>query len=87
MSATQEMMKVVVAAFAPTLKAAGYRKQGARFREEVSHTVVRLVNIQSSPWNMGSEGQFTVNLGVYHRDFEVALRRLSGCRFAACPTL
>jgi hypothetical protein len=70
MSATQEMMKVVVAAFAPALKAAGYRKQGARFREEVSPTVVRLVNIQSSDWNMGSEGQFTVNLGVYHRDFE-----------------
>ncbi|HTU92599.1 MAG TPA: DUF4304 domain-containing protein [Gemmataceae bacterium] len=68
MSATQNMMKVVVAAFAPTLKAAGYRKQGARFREEVSPTVVRLVNIQSSPWNMGSEGHFCVNLGVYHRD-------------------
>jgi Domain of unknown function (DUF4304) len=67
MSATPEMMKVVVAAFAPALKAAGYRKQAARFREDVSPTVIRLVNIQSSAWNMGSEGQFTVNLGVYHR--------------------
>jgi Domain of unknown function (DUF4304) len=62
------MMKVVVAAFAPALKAAGYRKQGARFREDVSPTVTRLVNIQSSQWNMGREGQFTINLGVYHRD-------------------
>jgi hypothetical protein len=68
MSATHDMMKVVVAAFAPTLKAAGYRKQGARWREEASSTVVRLVNIQSSQWNMGTEGQFCVNLGVYHRD-------------------
>jgi Domain of unknown function (DUF4304) len=70
MSTTQAMLKVVVAAFAPALKAAGYRKQGARFREEVSPTVVRLVNVQSSAWNMGSDGNFTVNLGVYHRDFE-----------------
>jgi hypothetical protein len=62
------MMKVVVGTFAPTLKTAGYRKQGARFRKEVSPTVVCLVNIQSSQWNMGSEGSFTVNLGVYHRD-------------------
>jgi hypothetical protein len=68
MSATGDMMNVVVAAFAPTLKAAGYRKQGARFREDVSPTVVRLVNIESSQWNMGREGRFAVNLGVYHRD-------------------
>jgi len=62
------MMKGVVAAFAPTLKSAGYRKQGARFRQEVSATVIQLVNIESSRWNVGSEGEFTVNLGVYHRD-------------------
>jgi hypothetical protein len=68
MSATHDMMKVVVAAFAPTLKVAGYRKRGITFREEVSSTVVRLVNIQSSWWNTGDEGQFSVNLGVYHRD-------------------
>jgi hypothetical protein len=68
MSATHDMMKVVVAAFAPALKASGYRKQGTRFREDVSPTVVRLVNIQSSRWNIGSEGEFTVNLSVYHRD-------------------
>ena len=68
MSATHDMMKPVVATFAPTLKTAGYRKQGARFRQEVSPTVVRLVNIQSSQWNVGSDGEFTVNLGVYHRD-------------------
>ena len=68
MSATQDMMKVVVATFAPALKAAGYRKQGARFRADISPTVVRLVNVQSSQWNMDGEGQFTVNLGVYHRD-------------------
>lgn len=68
MSATRDMMKTVVAAFAPALKSFGYRKQGARFRNESSPTVVRLVNIQSSSWNSGSEGQFTINLGVYHRD-------------------
>jgi hypothetical protein len=68
MSATHDMMKSVVAAFAPTLKSAGYRKQGARFRNETSPTVIRLVNIQSSQWNIGSRGEFTVNMGVYHRD-------------------
>lgn len=69
MSATRDMMKTVVAAFAPALKSAGYRKQGARFWNESSPSVVRLVNIQSSSWNSGCEGKFTVNLGVYHRDF------------------
>jgi hypothetical protein len=68
MTATKDMMKEVVAAFAPTLKAAGYRKQGARFSQNVSPKITRLVNIQSSQWNMGSEGQFTANLGVYYRD-------------------
>src|SRR5262245_66669560 len=68
MSATNDMMKDVVLAFAPALKSAGYRKQGARFRHDASPSVVRLVNIQSSQWNVGSEGEFTVNLGVYHRD-------------------
>jgi hypothetical protein len=62
-------MKTIVAAFAPALKSAGYRKKGARFWNEPSPTVVCLVDIQSSAWNSGSEGQFTVNLGVYHRDF------------------
>src|SRR5262245_19891647 len=68
MSATNDMMKDVVAAFAPALKSAGYRKQGARFRHDTSPTVIQLVNIQNSQWNVGSEGEFTVNLGVYHRD-------------------
>jgi hypothetical protein len=70
MSATNHMMKDVVAAFAPALKSAGYRKQAARFRRDASPTVVQLVDIQSSQWNVDSEGQFTVNLGVYHRDLE-----------------
>ena len=30
--------------------------------------MIRLVNIQSSQWNIGSDGEFTLNLGVYHRD-------------------
>jgi len=68
MSATHDMMKSIVAAFAPTLKSAGYRKQAARFRQDLSPTVVQLVNIQSSQWNIGGDGEFTVNLGVYHRD-------------------
>jgi hypothetical protein len=68
MSQTNEMMRKVVAAFAPTLKVAGYCKQGFRFRREVSVTATCLVNFQSSQWNMGDKGTFTVNLGVYHRD-------------------
>jgi hypothetical protein len=50
------------------MKAFGYRKQGARFCQEVSTKVLRLVNIQSSAWNVCSDGKFTINLGVYHRD-------------------
>ncbi len=62
------MMTVVAAGIAPGLKAAGYRKQGFKFHQKASPTVVRLVNLQSSQWNSGSDGRFTVNLGVYHRD-------------------
>ena len=83
MSATHNMMKVLVAAFAPSLKAAGYRKQGARWHEQVSSTVVRLVNIRVRNGTLlGSEGQFCVNLGVYHRDF-AALH--DACPFVESP--
>lgn len=65
------MLKVVVSAFAPVMKAAGYKKQASRFREDVSPNVTRLVNIQSSMWNDDGKGKFTVNLGVYHRELAI----------------
>jgi hypothetical protein len=53
---------------APVLKAERYRKDGSNFRKDASPTVVWLVNVQASRWNSSKEGQFAVNLGVYHRD-------------------
>jgi hypothetical protein len=69
MSAIREkIVEAVTSGFAPVLKAAGYRKKGFNYHQEVSPTVVRLVNVQCSQWNDEFEGRFTVNLGVYHRD-------------------
>jgi hypothetical protein len=69
MSAIRDrIVEAINAGFAPVLKAAGYRKKALNFKQEVSPTVIRLVNVQCSPWNDQLEGQFTVNLGVYHRD-------------------
>lgn len=49
---------------APRLKAAGYRKDGRTFRHS-GPNAVKLTNLQASWSNVGSDGKFTVNLGVY----------------------
>jgi hypothetical protein len=69
MSAIHEKIGAVVSCgLAQALKSAGYRKKGFNFGQDVSTTVVRLVNVQASQWNTAREGEFTINLGVYHRD-------------------
>ena len=49
------------------LKSDGYRKSGRTFyRSAETHTAV--VNVQASKHNLGNNGTFTVNLGVYFPD-------------------
>jgi hypothetical protein len=61
---------VVTQGLAPILKAIDRCKQGSYFRKDISPTI-QLVNVQSGQWNSQAEGQFTVNVGVYHRDFAI----------------
>jgi hypothetical protein len=60
--------EVVKRGLGPALKVAGYRKKGFHFRQEISPIVTRLVTVSCSPWNSAAAGQFTLDLGVYHRD-------------------
>ena len=49
---------------APKLKASGFKKKARNFLlEQQDHT--KVVNVQASQWNEGSEGSFTINLGIY----------------------
>jgi hypothetical protein len=49
---------------APVLRRDGYRKFGHTFARELPETT-QIVNVQSDRWNAGSEGRFTLNVGVY----------------------
>jgi len=55
---------VVRTGLAPVLKKAGYRKTARTFRKS-SESSTRVTNLQASWTNNGSEGRFTLNLGVY----------------------
>jgi hypothetical protein len=55
---------IVGAGLAPALKKDGYKKKGRNFLL-TSMDVIRVVNVQASQWNIGSSGQFTLNLGIY----------------------
>jgi hypothetical protein len=63
-----KIREAVNSGFAPLLKSAGYRKNGFNFRQDVTPSVFRLVNVQCSQWDTQTKGEFTVNLGVYHSD-------------------
>ncbi len=47
----------------PTLKNAGYTKQGRTFYR--GDDPVRVVNVQSNRWNTADEAKFTINLGLF----------------------
>jgi len=49
---------------APPLRAAGFRGSGRSFCRSAGEAI-QVVNVQSSKWNQGSEGKFTINLGVF----------------------
>jgi hypothetical protein len=62
----------------PLLKADGYKKKGSNFRKDPTPTVLWLVNVQSSQWNNPTDGNFTINLGIFHRDLAALHDMLSG---------
>jgi hypothetical protein len=56
--------EIIKAELAPLLKQFGFKKKARNFyREHSDRTDV--INIQSSQWNAGLEGKFTVNVGVH----------------------
>jgi len=50
---------------APLLKNIGFKKKARNFYREFENRI-ELINVQSSKWNEGNEGQFTINVGVYY---------------------
>jgi hypothetical protein len=56
--------EIVELGLAPRLKRAGYRKSGRTFRH-IAGPATKVTNLQGSWTNQGSEGRFTINLGVY----------------------
>ena len=58
---------------APLLRTHGFRKDGRTCRLS-NDNVVRVVNLQGSRYNIGGEGEVTVNLGVLHPSAERVLR-------------
>jgi hypothetical protein len=49
----------------PFLKNNGFKKKARNFYREYSDRV-EVINVQASQWNEGSEGKFTINVGVYY---------------------
>lgn len=74
---TAEAMKQIVAAAAPLLKSAGFRKRRHTFNRHVEDGLVQLVNFQMGPYDpsgrpdvlagirVNMHGLFTINLGVF----------------------
>jgi len=56
--------RIAADALAAPLGAAGYRRAGRTWRRRLSDAV-QVVHIQSSRSNMGANGRFTLNAGVY----------------------
>ena len=56
--------RIVDAAIAAPLAAAGYRRSGRTWRRSLDDGAIQVVNVQWSPRNRG-EGSFSLNAGVY----------------------
>ena len=64
MSEIAKQIKAIVdLGLAPLLKQAGFRKRTNYAR--VGGESLQLINVQSSQWNMGLQGRFTLNTGVH----------------------
>ena len=55
---------IIKAHLAPALRGLGFKKKGRNFRRPVSDAT-QVINVQASMSNVGTEGKFTVNLGLY----------------------
>jgi Domain of unknown function (DUF4304) len=56
--------RIAADALTDPLKAAGYQKVGRTWRRRVTDAV-QVVNVQASRHNLGADGRFTLNAGVY----------------------
>lgn len=65
---------------APILKEAGFRKSGGSFWRETGH-VTDVINLQKSQWNDASKSTFYINLGVYWKEFQMAIGQTCTGRF------
>src|SRR5262245_58254178 len=70
---------VVRLGLAPHLRSSGFKKHSRTFTFETG-ACTQIVNVQASQANIGSEGRFTLNLGVYFP--AVAKRRVMVARGA-----
>jgi uncharacterized protein DUF4304 len=59
--------------FVPLLKQEGFRKRGRTFHRKIAH-VSQIVNVQASRNNIGADGSFTLNLGVYFPAVDLSVR-------------
>jgi hypothetical protein len=66
--------RVVGLRLGPMLKAAGFSKSARTFHRHATG-VTHVVNVQGSQGNIGDSGEFTINLGVFVREFYPVLSK------------
>jgi hypothetical protein len=67
-TAQQEIKTVVNSTLKPILKELGYRKNGNTWNLRDGE-LTKVVNVQLSSGNSSAEAKFTINLGIYDRNF------------------
>ena len=73
--ATSKIDNVIRDWISPLLKAEGFRKKGQRFWK-IFDDHVWVIEIQRGRYNEGSNGEFTINLGVYFPEWVRALSEI-----------
>jgi len=63
----QSIDEVIKLGLADILKANGYKKTGRNWHKPIRNNWL-IVNVQASSGNIGGEGKFTINLGVYQAE-------------------
>lgn len=64
---TKSIDAVIALGLAASLKAVGFRKAGRTWHKAIGEDYL-IVNVQASSGNVGSDGKFTINLGVYNSE-------------------
>ncbi|WP_299488746.1 DUF4304 domain-containing protein [Acaryochloris sp. IP29b_bin.137] len=62
---TEKVNAVILEYASPTLKRLGFSKSGQRFWHRTQESIW-VLEFQRGKYNQGSNGEFTLNLGVYH---------------------